>query len=147
MVTLGKAQFEIIAKASEEFDRYLKHTLGGTDADMARKEQMRSDHFGIHNIGKAPATTRAAPPPMRRNARDLESEVEDPTDDSDEDDEDEEDDEEDEDDIVGTSKQGKATASTSSRPETVGSVKEDPAEDDMEEAFKQFMQFRKMAKK
>ncbi|KAN0108850.1 hypothetical protein V8E51_008592 [Hyaloscypha variabilis] len=143
--SLGKSQFEIIAKASEEFDRYLKLTLGGTDADMARKEQMRSDHFGNHNIGKAQATSRAALRPMRRNAKDVESEEEEEENDSEEEEDDDEDDDEDEEDEPKN--HGKATASSSSKGETAGSVKEEFAEDDMEEAFKQFLQFRKKAKK
>jgi hypothetical protein len=142
---LGKSQFEIIAKASEEFDRYLKLTLGGTDADMARKEQMRSDHFGNHNIGKAQATSRAALRPMRRNAKDIESEEEEEENDSEEEEDDDEDDDEDEEDEPKN--HGKATASSSSKGETAGSVKEEFAEDDMEQAFKQFLQFRKKAKK
>jgi hypothetical protein len=64
--------------------------------------------------------------------------------DSEEEEDDDEDDDEDEEDEPES--HGKATASSSLKGETAGSVKAF-AEDDMEEAFKQFLQFRKKAKR
>lgn len=138
-----------MAKASEEFDKYLKHTLGGTGADVARKEATRSDDFGTRHAGRAQITSRAALRPTRRNAKDLESEEEQSEEDSEDDEDDDEYDEEEDEknNISEPKKKGKATASSSSKPEITGSLMEDLVEDDMEEAFKQFMEFRKRAKK
>ncbi|KAI1357297.1 hypothetical protein F5Y08DRAFT_177537 [Xylaria arbuscula] len=44
--TLGKAQFNIVAESSREFDRYLVSTLGAADSDIARREEWRFDRFG-----------------------------------------------------------------------------------------------------
>ena len=146
MPFLGKAQFEIIAEASEEFDRYLKHTLGDVDADLARKEGIRSDYYGIQTVGKVPSVSRTALRTGRRNGRDLESDLEVPSEDSEDDDEDDEDDDE-EDEEDENSKQIKATPSSSSKSATTRGTKEESGEDDMEAAFKKFLQFQKMAKK
>jgi hypothetical protein len=124
MPFLGKAQFEIIAEASEEFDRYLKHTLGDVDADLARKEGIRSDYYGIQTVGKVPSVSRTALRTGRRNGRDLESDLEVPSEGSEDDDDDEED-EEDE-----NSKQIKATPSSSSKSATTGGTKEESGEND-----------------
>src|SRR5690348_13165548 len=74
---LGKKQFEIVAQASEEFDKYLKKTLGAVDADLARREETRYDRFA------SPAASQTQPPitkkmqyRSRRNAKDPESEAE-----------------------------------------------------------------------
>jgi hypothetical protein len=143
---LGKAQFEIIAEASEEFDRYLKHTLGDVDADLARKEGIRSDYYGSQIVGKAPSTSRTTTRPGRRNGRDPESDLEVPSEDREEDDDDDEEDEDDED-GEENSKQAKETPSSSSKSTTTGGTKEESGEDDMEAAFKKFLQFQKLAKK
>ncbi|KUJ07778.1 uncharacterized protein LY89DRAFT_660043 [Mollisia scopiformis] len=142
---LGKSQFEIIAEASEEFDRYLKHTLGDTDADIARKENMRSDYFGAQHVGKPPSVARSGLRPSRRNGRDPESDFE-VASETEEEDEDEDEDEEDGEDALENHRPGKAAAPGPSKTTTTVVTKEDFGEDDME-AFKQFMQFKKMSKK
>lgn len=148
MPFLGKAQFEIIAEASEEFDKYLKNTLGGTDADIARREQMRSDYFGVQSVGKAHTTPRTSVRPRKRNAKDPESDLEVFSDESESDEDEEDDDEEDEEDILGNDKQSKATASSSSKSAATGGKKEELGDEDMDmEEFKRFKKFQKMGKK
>jgi hypothetical protein len=45
-VELGREHFATVAKASAEFDTYLRSTLGGqTEADIARLEQTRMDEY------------------------------------------------------------------------------------------------------
>ncbi|KAM0227396.1 hypothetical protein ACHAPO_011582 [Fusarium lateritium] len=43
--TLGKEQFDTVARGFRQFDEYLNRTLGGTDADLARREGYRNDNF------------------------------------------------------------------------------------------------------
>jgi hypothetical protein len=146
VVYLGRAQFEVIATASEEFDNYLKHTLGDTDADIARKENIRSDYFNSPALNK---TSKMASRPRRHNRKDPQSETEDSVDDSEEDDDDDDDDDdsEEEDDHVQINRKAKATTSVSSKgaAAAAGSVNEDVDEVDIEE-FKRFKQFQKMGK-
>lgn len=42
---LGKAQFEIVAQGSKEFDSYLMKTLQGADDEIAIRDQWRDDRF------------------------------------------------------------------------------------------------------
>lgn len=145
--TLGKEQFDIIATASELFDRYLKDTYGGdTEADLARKEQTRSDYFGTPLV-KTGHTSRAVRRSGKRNGKDPESESEVVSEESEEEDEEEEEEteDEDEDDVVPTKKQDKAAPPTSSKNGAKESVEED--DDDVEEAFKKFLKLQKMSKK
>ncbi|KAL8743265.1 MAG: hypothetical protein Q9190_004365 [Brigantiaea leucoxantha] len=45
-VELSERHFAMVAEASQDFDNYLRSTLGGqTDADVARLEQTRVDDF------------------------------------------------------------------------------------------------------
>ncbi|KAF5717842.1 AAA family ATPase [Fusarium globosum] len=43
--TLGKEQFEVVARGFMQFDEYLSKTLGATDADMAKREGWRNDGY------------------------------------------------------------------------------------------------------
>jgi hypothetical protein len=43
--TLGKAQFDIVAKSSEDFERYLLTTHGAAESDIAIREEWRADRF------------------------------------------------------------------------------------------------------
>ncbi|KAF5720096.1 AAA family ATPase [Fusarium mundagurra] len=43
--TLGKEQFEAVARGFMQFDEYLSKTLGATDADMAKREGWRNDGY------------------------------------------------------------------------------------------------------
>jgi Sec-independent protein translocase protein TatA len=100
--SLGKAQFEIIAEASLEFDKYLNVTLRGTDADLAEREETRADKFSAQSLGKTAKNVRVAVRSVKRGAREPESELEISSDDSEsesesEDDDEDEDEEEDED--------------------------------------------------
>lgn len=45
--TLGKAQFEIVAQGSKEFDKYLIGTLQGADDEIAIRDQWRDDRFDV----------------------------------------------------------------------------------------------------
>jgi hypothetical protein len=96
-ITLGRAQFKIVAESSKEFDIYMKETLGATDADLARREDLRYDRFGVHGLSKTPPVTSDWSKDRHfrhagRNAKDPESEGEDSSEGSDDDDEDDEDD-------------------------------------------------------
>ncbi|KAJ9156114.1 AAA family ATPase [Pleurostoma richardsiae] len=42
---LGKAQFDVVALGSKEFDMYLRRTLQGADDEIAIRDQWRDDHF------------------------------------------------------------------------------------------------------
>lgn len=77
-IVLGKAQFEKIAKSSEEFDKYLKSTIGMTESDLARREQLRRDDYG-RRVGRQAGGSRIALGSRRRNARDPESELDSPS--------------------------------------------------------------------
>jgi hypothetical protein len=139
--SLGKAQFEIIAEASEEFDRYLKNTLGAVDADLARREQTRFDRFISPATNKTqPSITNQAPSRSpRRNAKDPESEVEEDTvDESEEEDEDEEEEEED------ATNGHRAAKTTLSVPLVAGSSMS--AKDPIDEEYEEFLRFQQMKK-
>jgi len=140
--SLGKAQFEIIAEASEEFDRYLKNTLGAVDADLARREQTRFDQFISPAAGKTqPSITKQmSSRSPRRNAKDPESEAEEDTMDESED-EDEDEDEDKEEDTINAHRNGKTTLSVPSVAESSVSAK-DPIDDEYEE----FLRFQQMKK-
>ncbi|PNP81403.1 hypothetical protein FNYG_05209 [Fusarium nygamai] len=43
--TLGKEQFEAVARGFMQFDEYLSKTLGATDADLAKREGWRNDGY------------------------------------------------------------------------------------------------------
>ncbi|KAF5541680.1 AAA family ATPase [Fusarium phyllophilum] len=43
--TLGKEQFEAVARGFMQFDEYISKTLGATDADMAKREGWRNDGY------------------------------------------------------------------------------------------------------
>ncbi|KAJ8110742.1 hypothetical protein OPT61_g6491 [Boeremia exigua] len=45
---LKVAHFKTVADASREFDAYIEETIGRTDADRARDEQIRADSFERH---------------------------------------------------------------------------------------------------
>jgi hypothetical protein len=140
--SLGKAQFEIIAEASEEFDRYLKNTLGAVDADLARREQTRFDRF------VSPAASKTQPSiskqmssrSPRRNAKDPESEAEEDTMDESEDEDEDEDDEE-EGEATNAHRNEKITLSVPSVAGSSVSAK-DPVDDEYEE----FLRFQQMKK-
>ncbi|CAG7560597.1 unnamed protein product [Fusarium equiseti] len=80
MPTLGKEQFETVARGFTQFDEYLNRTIGGTDADVARREGYRNDNFMM------PGTTLSAPVPppqasyqrqrLSKNVLDLDSDDE-----------------------------------------------------------------------
>jgi hypothetical protein len=139
---LGKAQFEIIAEASEEFDRYLKNTLGAVDADLARREQTRFDRFisPAANKTQPSITKQMSSRSPRRNAKDPESEAEEDTVDESED-EDEDEEEEEEEEAVNGHRPGKTTLSVPSVAGSSMSVKE-PVNDEYEE-FLRFQQLKK----
>jgi hypothetical protein len=88
---LGKAQFQIVAKGSKDFERYLFSALGAADSDIAIREGVRADRFA--NVELASASTSApATMPSRKptrvslqSANDQESTDTDPSSDSDED--------------------------------------------------------------
>jgi hypothetical protein len=44
---LGKAQFEVVAEGSKQFDIYLMRTLQGADDEIAFQDQWRDDHFEL----------------------------------------------------------------------------------------------------
>jgi hypothetical protein len=117
------------------------------DADLARKEGIRSDYYGAQTVGKVSSASRTAIRPGRRNGRDPESDIEVPSEDSEEDDDDDDDEDEDTEDEEEKNKQAKVTPSSSSKSATTGGTKEESGEDDMEAAFKKFLQFQKKAKK
>lgn len=96
-MTLGKAQFQIVADAPKEFDIYMKKTLGATEADLARREDIRYDRFGVHGSRETLLPVRSDRSKYRhsrsagRNAKDPESEDEESSEASDEDDDDNDD--------------------------------------------------------
>ena len=45
MPALGEAHFNIVAEASEEFDRYLRETQKGTEDLIAHRKGIRTDKF------------------------------------------------------------------------------------------------------
>jgi hypothetical protein len=146
--TLGKAQFQTVAEASKEFDKYMKETLGAIDADLARREETRHDRFGARRSSNTPAVSSDWSKdrylrPTGRNSKDPESESEVL---SDMDDEDDDDDEEDilprVGDATSTTTQGKAAAAGSSKGKSVtGSNQLDMKE------FEEFRRFQEMKKK
>jgi len=140
--SLGKAQFEIIAEASEEFDRYLKNTLGAVDADLARREQTRFDRYISPATNKTqPSITNQAPSRSpRRNAKDPESEVEEDT--IDESEEEDEDDEEEEEEVATNGL--RAAKTTLSVPSVAGSSTS--AKDPIDEEYEEFLRFQQMKK-
>jgi hypothetical protein len=76
----------------------MKETLGATEADLARREDIQYDRFGVGGSSKTPPARPERSKHRRsrlagRNAKDLESEGEDSPEESEDDDEDEEDEE------------------------------------------------------
>ena len=127
MPTLGKEQFETVARGFTQFDEYLNRTLGGTDADVARREGYRNDNF--MNAGNPPAPPVPPQPFYQRqtpgkNVMDLDSD--------DESDSDTESDK-DSDDELGQTKKGKSGATGRETAASSGQ----PA-DDMDE-FREYM--------
>jgi hypothetical protein len=76
----------------------MKETLGATEADLARREDIRHDRFGVHQSSKTPSLRPERSNHRRsrlagRNSKDPESEGEDSSEESEDDDEDEDDEE------------------------------------------------------
>ncbi|KAF5687207.1 AAA family ATPase [Fusarium denticulatum] len=64
--TLGKEQFEAVARGFMQFDEYLSKTLGATDADMAKREGWRNDGYMMGAGNPAvPVVPMAMPQPAR----------------------------------------------------------------------------------
>ena len=127
MPTLGKEQFETVARGFTQFDEYLKNTLGGTEADVARRESYRNDNF--MNPGNPPAPM--VPPQSSykrqtpdKNVMDLDSD--------DESDSDTESDKDTDDELEQT-KKGKSGAAGQEMAATSGQIA-----DDMDE-FREYM--------
>jgi len=130
----------------------MKATLGATDADLARREDIRYDRFGIRGLRNTPAVRSEWSKerhlrPVGRNSKDpeSESEVSSDTDDG-EDGNDDEDDEEETlphpGDASSTIAKGKAVATGSSKGESAtGSNQLDMKE------FEEFLRFQEMKKK
>lgn len=92
---LGKQQFEIVAKGSKEFDRYLKALLQGGDDEIARRDQWRDDQY---HDAETPQMSLSKPTPKISSSRaefpvvtESESEGSDDSETKDDDDEDDED--------------------------------------------------------
>jgi hypothetical protein len=134
MPTLGKEQFETVARGFTQFDEYLNKTLGGTDADVARREGYRNDNFMM------PGTNLSAPPPQpqayyqrqtpSKNVLDLDSD--------DETDSDTESDQDDDDEHGQTTKKVKGKAAGGEKHTAPGGTL-----DDMDE-FQQFKMWKQM---
>jgi len=148
--TLGKEQFQIVAEASKEFDIYMKETLGATEADLARREDIRYDRFGVRGLSNTPAVRSEWSKerhlrPVGRNSKDPESESEvssDMDDDEDGDDDDEEEILPRVGDASSTMAKGKAVAAGSSKGESAtGSNQLEMKE------FEEFLRFQEMKKK
>ena len=125
--TLGREQFETVARGFTQFDEYLKKTLGGTEADVARRESYRNDNF--MNPGNPPAPM--VPPQSSykrqtpdKNVMDLDSD--------DESDSDTESDKDTDDELEQT-KKGKSGAAGQEMAATSGQIA-----DDMDE-FREYM--------
>lgn len=152
LVTLGRKQFETIAKASKEFDRYLKETTGQTEAGQAKIDGLRRDDFGTRSVGRTSNNSRAVPRSGGRIGRDIESEVDNMSDESEEDDDshddsDDSDEDDEEDDVIPNNKEKKVPGAGSAKSVVAESAK-DQEEDDMEAKFKRFMELeKKKAKK
>jgi hypothetical protein len=88
---LGKAQFQIVAEGSKDFERYLFSTLGAADSDIAIREEVRADRFASVELARASASAAGTGPiwkPARaglQSAKDQEITDTDPSSDSDED--------------------------------------------------------------
>jgi len=112
----------------------LKDTLGGVDADLARREELRSDDYEVRKTAKASSTSKKSLRPQKRYARDPESESEvtsDGSTDDGSDDSDDSDNDEDEDEIEEEKKGPKKVASSSStRAAKAGRGKIELSEDD-----------------
>jgi hypothetical protein len=132
-VYLGKKQFEIIAEASEEFDRYLKDTLGALDVDLARREELRSDDYEVRKAAKALSALKKSVRAQKRNTRDPESESEVTSDASSEDDSNDSDDTDEDEEEEEKKGPKKMTSSGSMKAAKVGRVKIELSEDDDEE--------------
>jgi hypothetical protein len=59
---LGKAQFQIVAEGSKDFERYLFSTLGAADSDIVIREEVRSDRFASVELARASASAPATGP-------------------------------------------------------------------------------------
>lgn len=141
-----------MAEASREFDVYMKETLGATDADLARREDIRLDSFDRSSKTPRARSVRSRDKyPRRRNAKDPES---DEPDFSATDDDDDDDDDDDEEDIYGERTNKERSDITSSkigkRASAAGASKEDNeaktsrvTDDDYEE----FLKFKEMKEK
>jgi hypothetical protein len=99
--TLGKAQFQIVADGSKEFDRYLISTLGAAEADIAIREGLRADQYLSVEMAqgkRGAATSKSSHKPLRpgpRSARNMDCNDETDSNSDDNDDESYEDDEDD----------------------------------------------------
>jgi hypothetical protein len=64
--TLGKEQFEAVARGFMQFDEYLSKTRGATDADMAKREGWRHDGYMMGaGTPAVPVVPMAMPQPAR----------------------------------------------------------------------------------
>ncbi|KAF5647840.1 aaa family atpase [Fusarium tjaetaba] len=64
--TLGREQFEAVARGFMQFDEYLSKTLGATDADMAKREGWRHDGYMMGaGTPAVPVVPMAMPQPAR----------------------------------------------------------------------------------
>lgn len=91
-IELSQEHFATVAKASAEFDTYLRSTLGGqTEADIARLEQTRMDEYSALKVRNEYSSK--APKPKGRGGRKTKDETD--SEDSDQDSEASEDSEED----------------------------------------------------
>nr|RBQ94390.1 hypothetical protein FVER53263_09902 [Fusarium verticillioides] len=64
--TLGKEQFEVVARGFMQFDEYLSKTLGATDADLAKREGWRHDGYMMGaGTPAVPVVPMAMPQPAR----------------------------------------------------------------------------------
>lgn len=117
--TLGKKQFETVARGFTQFDEYLNKTLGGTDADVARREGYRNDYFmNAGNLAApvVPSYPAYSRPTAPQGAMDINSD-----DDSDSD----TDSDNDSDDELGQTKKGKSGAAGQEMAATSGQTADD----------------------
>lgn len=136
---LGAAQFEIVAKASQEFEEYLTLAIGRGETDLAIHDKWRADPYG--GVLK----------PVKRKGKAAAAKVDDSEDDeSSEDsssDDDLVDDEDEDNDMSGKTQGGKAAkgGSGKDRSGAIAAVEAEAEEDQMAQ-FEAFMKFQAMKK-
>ena len=142
--TLGKAQFDIVADASRQFDVYLTQAIGKGENDMAVYDRWRADSYAKdpEPVGK-----------RGKSGADKVRDIEEPSDDSSSDDSSEDDLEDDEDedalDASGKKQGGKAANGGLKKEEAEASAASKGGEDKDDEMaqFEAFMRFQAMKKK